>query len=451
MPTCTKSGPPIARVRSRGSANSPQEFRVLDYNASGQLTSNALSGYTSPIGEWTVMEDRVVPCYNERISRGEVLFNPMTKVRTSLESSSNGASLVSIPPAVAGAINTTTGDRLLILIGGKCDLNQVGPKLRAKSLNLPGLERAISVATTATYRPPSEASSLVTLAELHKTMRLVPDLLKNWSQLFQKLNRVSVATRTQTALQNSKSLSLSNLRALERTLTETWLAMRFGVRPLISDTLGVMKVLKKVYENSEKIRMTSRGQASLSDSLVENLVIDAGCTRNPVTCSTHSEYAVRAMQLWEFKLEALRDLGFSISSIPEAAIDLVRFSFVFNWVANVNDFFASLGSSMDPGVKSFGGCYVVRELSTSTWQSTGMSSLCNTWGVLQPQSGIVTATTETTRRIVGLPSPKLVVRGDWSRFLSDFRLLDAIALSRQQLRGRNVQVLANLSARTGHI
>jgi hypothetical protein len=39
---------------------------------------------------------------------------------------------------------------------------------------------------------------------------------------------------------------------------------------------------------------------------------------------------------------------------------------------------------------------------------------------------------------------KLVVRADPKKFTKDLRLLDAVALFRQQLRGRNVQALAKI-------
>lgn len=136
--------------------------------------------------------------------------------------------------------------------------------------------------------------------------------------------------------------------------------------------------------------------------------------------------------------------GLSLTQVPEAAIDLVTFSFVLNWVVNVNDFFAALGSFISPGTKSLGGCYVVERLNTSTWQCTGTTSTDPYYAVKRQTVGIITAVTEEKYRVVGLPAPKLVVRADPFRFLTDGRLVDAIALLRQQTRGRNVQLMRTL-------
>lgn len=439
-------GLPVPRIRSRGglTASLPIINTAVQGPSGGE--NFVKTWYTTRLGDTTVMADRVTPGFNRRRAEGEVLFNPMNSVRENLSFAGvAGWKIEQVEDNInKGQTYEVDSNWFLAVLGGLYATPQTGDMhLHAISLGDLPVDRAVLEAATQARRTPSDANLLVTLAELHKTMRLVPDLLNSWSSLFQKLNRAAVATRNKTAFQNAKGISASNLRALERHLTETWLAMRFGVRPLIMDTLGLLKAIKRVYTD-EPVRLTSRGQAHVESSSVVNGTGASPPIVDTYTSSTINTLSVRAMQLWEMKLTLANQSGLSITQVPEAAIDLVRFSFVLNWVVNVNDFFASLGSFLNPGMKDLGGCYVVNRLNTTTWQSTGTTSTNASYVVRRQTAGIITATTEAKYRVVGLPAPKLVVRADPSRFLTDFRLVDAIALLRQQTRGRNVRLMRTL-------
>lgn len=431
-----------SRLRSRGSFGLPTPITVWDVTPAGAIVNKSVVGYASPQGRMETMADVVTPGFTRAIAQGRVIFNPMNSTHQELSSASQGIRLrwKTAGPNY-GAKNESSGDVLLYLLGGRCIGTETSPRLRALALSSLPIDRAIREATTKAQRSPSEADFLVTLAEMDKTRRLVPDLLNNWSKLFTKLNRVSTASRYSTAFQNSKGLTASNLRALERTLTETWLAMRFGVRPLIMDTLGLLKTVSKLY-SAEPVRVTQRGKSYAEASDVSTLVAPSGVTRTAIVYTTQNIVSVRAMNLWEFKLDQLRDAGVSLAAIPEAAIDLVRFSFVVNWVINVNDFMASLGAAVDPGLRSLGGCYVVERVNTTTWQATGTTSADPNWEVERPCLGVMTATDTFKERIIGLPNPKLVVRAMPFKFLTDARLVDAVALLRQVTRGRNTRLLA---------
>lgn len=386
------------------------------------------------------MTDVVTKNFGARKSAGDLIFNPMQSLRNSFDGEGSSFAVKHINPGPSyGQMYTVNGNPLLYLVG-----QLSGGKPRGLS-SLP-VTRCQSEASTQGQRPPSEANFLVTLAEINKTARLVPDLMRNWSKLFSALNRDPKVSRYFTETTSARQLSASNLRALERSATETWLAMRFGVRPLIMDTLGVVKVLKKSYDELEAIRLTQRGSAEASESLVESPYVTYGVTRIDLVASHHNEVRCRAMSIWEVRMTALRDAGISLAAIPEAAIDLVRFSFVVNWVANVNDFFAALGALADPGLAPKGGCLVTTILQTSTWQSVSTTSTNPLYEVSTPCVGLVTASHVNTTRKVGLQHPKLVVRASPMKFLHDLRLVDALALTRQQLRGRNVRGMAKLSA-----
>lgn len=438
-----------ARVRTRDNLRAPGRFGTWA-SSPGTSWSDA-NLYLSPLGEQELMTDVVQANFKARISQGEVIFNPMQQTRIVTTSMSvSPITRVIQAGATFGKRYGYNGDYLLMKIGGSHTTAPGGIThgLIPKRLTTLPSDRAIAEASTKAIRPPSEASLLVTLAEMDKTRRLVPDLLHSWSSLFQRLNRDVRLSRYVTALQSAKRLSISNLKNLERSAVETWLAMRFGVRPLVMDTLGVLKAVNTAYDDANDVRLTSRGKSFVAESDVQNVKwFDGPSYYDEVTISRHHSLQVRAMSLWEVRMDLLRNAGVSPAAVPEALIDLVRFSFVLNWVINVNDFFAALGAMADPDLHNLGGCYVLTEEIQSVWQCTSSVYPSSVYVVERPCSGVVQSVLVEKRRVPAQLSKlmKLVVRADPKKFTRDFRLLDAVALFRQQLRGRNVRALAKLS------
>lgn len=435
---------PIPRFRTDGSLTKPQP--IIQVLTGQGHNESSVFGYASPRGLIRTMQDVITPDFKKRIALGEVIFNPMSTMRQELSSASQGPAIsgttMTLSSGFEGLVYTYNGDFLPYFVDSRCDAfsTEVPEKLIPPWLEKLPVDRAVAEATTKALRPPSKANLLVSLAELDKTYRLVPDLLHNWSNLFKKLNRVSVKTRHKSEMANAKGLSLSNLRALERSLTETWLAMRFGVRPLVMDTLGVIEAIKAEYD-AQSVRITQRGNSTATAYEEHIDTQNLGVLQIQTQVSTQNTVFVRAMSLWETRLEMIRNMGVSIANIPEAVVDLQRFSFVLNWVVNVNDFFASLGALADPGLRNLGGCYVLEQSRTRTWQVLTTNSISPYWAVTRPATGITTSTIVERSRMVGLMYPKLVVRANPSKFLTDLRLVDAVALLRQQTRGRNIAVL----------
>lgn len=437
-----------ARVRTRDNLQPPGRYGIWAQGPVANYSDQSL--YLSPLGEQEVMTDVVQAGFHARRASGEVMFNPMSQTRLAVTSSSVSPITRQIsPPNAIGQKYGYNGDYLLARVGGNhsTDPQRVTYGLIPQRLTTLPVDRAVAEACTKAIRPPSEASLLVSLAEMDKTRRLVPDLLRNWSTLFKRLNTDVKVTRHLTELQQAGRLSARNLKALERSATESWLAIRFGVRPLIMDTLGVLKAINGTYDSEEAIRLTSRGKAFVAESDVKNVEwYDGPSYRDYITISRHHSLSVRAMSLWEVRMDMLRNAGVSLAAVPEAAIDLVTFSFVLNWVVNVNDFFAALGALADPALQNLGGCYVVEETIQTIWQCTGSMYPSTLYVVERPCSGIVQATRVERRRTPAQLNKqmKLVVRADPMKFTRDLRLLDAVALLRQQLRGRNVRGLAKV-------
>jgi hypothetical protein len=135
--------------------------------------------------------------------------------------------------------------------------------------------------------------------------------------------------------------------------------------------------------------------------------------------------------------------------VPLAVVDLARFSFVLNWIVNVNEFALAVGALLQPGWERLGGCYVERRETTTVYQTTGPTY------VIPPHNSIYTpvrdfeamlvAGERTVRRVpVESKLPTLTLRADPLRWTRDLRLVDAALLLTQQLKGKGVRRMLTL-------
>lgn len=427
---------PRMRVDDQLGASAP----LWDIGAGPVNNYSVVSGYCPPQGIVRTMSDIVVPQFRRRSAEGEVFFNPMSSTRAEFTSNSDSGVVRQVTPAwAAGQTYRAGGDYLSYLLGGSSTpVSKIPEPVRLASLPV---DAAVIEACTKAAARPSDASLLVTIAETQKTLRMLPGALHSWRGFLQRLN--TVGPRNWDELGRN---TLRQLKAHERMLTEFWLQARFGLRPLVMDTLGALKAVQRVYDD-KLVRQTARGHATFS---VSDVVSDfyGGLQQRSYTRTTRNEVSVRAMSLWEGGLYLGDQLGLSARNVPEAVIDLTRFSFVVNWLVNVNDFARSLGSAFDSGFRTLGGCHVVTVSNSTVWQFTGSDTTSDpTYEVASDASGIATAVREERWRVPGLKAPKLALRADPYRFLTDLRLLDAATLLSQQLRRRNVRVLAGMSAK----
>lgn len=442
------------RIRTLGTLTLPKAWTEI-WSKTGLVVA---TGTGTRVGETQVMADRTVEKFRKKQADGQVFFNPMNKVRAVISDTTGGVTSRVVNTG-SSAYNTTYTDSPGIVpyvlksvgttISGTVPRVWYDDTIQPVRLATLPTARAISEACTKAGGLPSRANLLVTAAEYRQLLSLAPDLLGSWTRFFRRVNdqrsRVPVVRRSSSDVQKYQGgqAPVRFLRDQWREVVQFWLISRFGLRPLIMETMGVLQAIEKLHEQHD--RHTSRGVATAQESAAYAGVVRMGIGDWQFATSAHNEIRVRAMQLFEGQLTLAKDVGLAISSVPEAAIDLVRFSFVLNWVVNVNDFFRALGRFTDPSFKSLGSCYVVDETFSTVWQPTGVTSNNVSYAVEKQPSGLLSSTVQHRRRVVGITPPKLVVRSSPLRWTKDARLLDAVALLDVQLRGRNVRGLAGLS------
>lgn len=420
---------PYSRIRLRGAL--VKGAPLIDVASGPAANSTSVIGYGAAVGRSETMTDVVTPQFSAIMASGAVLFKPMTQALSEHQPSSTVVAVRQIAPAyMIGQTYTDSGDWVsYCMVGASPSANSIPGAMSPKSL-IPAstADRAISEACTKALKFPSEANLLVSLAELHKTMRLVPDLWTNWAQFFQSFNSKVGYAYGKHLQANPIRQSKANLLALQKIVDQTWLAVRFGVRPLIMDTLGVMRSMETSL-SPDPVRFPVRGSSAVSASEVTSWNYNVGITRNTIVSAHSHNLSVRAMSLLEIALDSYsRRIGTQLGNIPEAVIDLVSFSFVANWVITLNDYMSAIGRMAQPGMRTLGGCYVVTDQKSASHQITGCTCTNASFVLTSSPQGVNTVTVNSKYRAVGLRAPSLSIRADPFKFLTDLRLVDSIAL-----------------------
>jgi hypothetical protein len=412
---------------------------AISYPFTGQIRDSAI--------DYEIMNDYVVEDFKKLQSEGNVVFNSLDQRRIITTGGSQGGRVVVISGGATGTSYTCNGHWLSYLLRASSARKRIDHEgnLRAVLTGISDndMSRALAEASTKANGLPSDSQLLVTIAEFRQAVRLLPDILKSFNRMLTKIN--STYYRYSKGWVKGGAIA-SNLKAEADFLQDLWLATRYGIRPTLADAMGMYKAVQRL-RDIEIDRHTSRGVSSIDGSGSSTGLLSYGITRTPVLEQTSDTYTVRAMSIWAAKLALTDRLGLNLANVPLAVVDLIPFSFVLNWMVNINDFALAMGSAVQPGWEKLGGCWVGRRETSTLYQTTGPSTIVAgypQYAVDRSFEGNVVAIERHVRRIPGLPAPSITVRSQPFRWLTDARVIDAVLLSKQQMRGRGVSRLITL-------
>lgn len=441
--------PPTPRLREKAV---PANITSLDEWKTVLSPPSKTSNFHGSIREmgrqYFVMNDTIIPDFKKRQSDGEVFFNAMESVYQSNSGTSSGGRTDTITPQYQYDCVGPWPQYMLRTSGVRKRIDDEG-NIHAV---LDGLtnsvrSRALSEAQSQAASVPSDAQLLVSLAELMQTVRLLPDIILSWTSMLRKINNNYAKAARKNGWGGDRKTIANNLRNEFDFLSNLWLASRFGIRPSIGDALGVIKAVKRI-RDGDLCRITSRGNVSVDCSGHSDGLLSYGVSRTPIHEETSDQFTVRAMNLWTARLGVMDDLGVNLANVPLALVDLSKFSFVLNWMVNVNDFAAAIGAALQPGWNVLGGCVVTRRETSTVYTTTGATYiLAGYTGIYYPVRDFkcnLVAIERSVKRVPGASKPSLTVRADPWKWTRDFRLLDAAFLFKQQLGGRGVQRLLSI-------
>lgn len=244
-----------------------------------------------------------------------------------------------------------------------------------------------------------------TVSELGKTRHLLGDVARSMGRVLTKAEKLS------------KLGSASDV----------YLALRYGLGPLISDAENIVKSLDKTVGT---VRIKQKCERLLFREATAQLTWLHDYVKTTADAKTSERFFVKAITIDETDATRLSRAGFTIKGLVTLPWELTTLSFVADWFFNIGDYLGALAPAL--GWKQLGSCLSVEHEKKYTVTCTGTHEVAGTYAVLAPNTGtIVLETKEHWRQ--GTLSPGLVKKSDFGLFDGGLRDADAFTLLGQRV------------------
>lgn len=269
----------------------------------------------------------------------------------------------------------------------------------------------------------SDAANWENLAEVGKTVQMLRAPVQSFVKF---LNSDGAVRRYRRSLSGVGSLS----KDVGLTATNAWLAIRYGVMPVIRSVDDTLKQLRKRLKyGAEVTRQTTRYSHAISGAANSLIQMSDGTYISDIARRVSASHEVRAMSLDEVVWDVPTMLGLGSKDLLTLPWELIRLSFVADWFLNVGDYIGAVSQAMYP--KSLGQCYTIQS-TRSEYRETITHTIPTNYIINSYRRGWVREDTVWKTRYPGLRAPKIGVKANF-RFDDLTRIGDAFALVANQL------------------
>jgi len=217
------------------------------------------------------------------------------------------------------------------------------------------IDTLVDLALTKAYANLSDAEMLlgVTIAELHKTVRMITDTAGQACSLLQRETRVLRQLKAQ-GVNVERGSSIPHIRKLLRStipsvasLASKWLTIRYGWRPLVYEVIGGIEAFKAIGNKHLRSRIT--GSVLDGDDMSLTTTTDWFNTKivtNSVQAQAfvqHTRYnRASAGLIIQSKLDNIDTASIlGTNEMLASAWELIPYSFVIDWFLNTSDYVTS--------------------------------------------------------------------------------------------------------------
>jgi len=368
--------------------------------------NTATSTLPNHSGIFERISDVVTPNYFTRRRKGDIMMNPYTQSKRIVRSVGTGFHIKSKSQSCSSP---------LLYHEWKAEGNWFGSRIvtDASAVSVTPLISTNEVTDLLTQvstclenkRGRSSSNLWETVAELNQTRGLLGSLVKSFGQVLTRAGKV----------QKTKSAS------------DFYLALRYGLTPLISDTENVLKSLSKTIGRVRK-KSTCEDVIVRSASSTGSFSHDFVLTTYRV--ETKQRLYAKAVSIDELDASRLSHAGFTAKGLITLPWELTTLSFVVDWFVNVGDFLGAITPAF--GWHQLGSCIKVEDDREAQYTCLGTQEASGTYAVLAQNSGSVFIDHKTHWR-QGTLAPGIVIKANFGLLQGGQRDADAFFLLAQRL------------------
>lgn len=307
----------MSRTRSEGEMDYPLVATIDQLLCNG--SSAAPQSYLLPIkaGKTKTTVDVVIPRFHQRRTRGEIFNNPFQTV----EETASGFAGGELHAVRNGTCSGTNWKEQWHRSNDSTGYTDAFPSSEVWKSRINRAKTLAGTQAWANLADP-EVTGMVELAEMRKTLSLLRSPLRNLNSFLDEVR-------------NSRKYRRSRAPSLGKFLSDEWLRYRYGILPLART---VEDIYKSLIESKPSLRFTARGSYPIDEVVTD----ESGSTTYTWSVSSwdrnfsQSGY-VRSGILYEYVFTKVDRYGLSLRELPSTAWELVPFSFVVDWFANVGD------------------------------------------------------------------------------------------------------------------
>jgi hypothetical protein len=325
------------------------------------------------------MTDTVNPGFHRAKSQGHTFCNGFTSTKTVETTIASGEDVQTYLP-------TCSGGSVRKYSYGPFANNASGLDCDPNGIHSSNYNSAFSLASTAALANVEEpdVQGLVEAAEFSKTLRTVPDLVRNSKKQLAKLLK-------------SKSFRKSGKTLIDY-CSSSYLAGRYGITPVIYTVEGLGKALNRA--TSEPVRKTARASATIPSLVLESNDILPGSIQIHRTFYTSKTTRVRAGVLYEQRLD-FDAYGVRVQELPSAIWELTTLSFAADWLVNVGDYLRAITPKAGVKVLQTWAVTEVTEVKRAYYRTVANNTDPN-WSLVCGRSGTSNVVVTSKSRVCGI-------------------------------------------------
>lgn len=188
---------------------------------------------------------------------------------------------------------------------------------------------------------PTIVQGLVSLAELHKTVRLVKDLAGTLAKTGLAILRGGNPAEIKNLVLGLRRDQRGSARDIVEGVSSRYLQYRYGTRILIMEVQGVLKALNP--NRRTPMRATARGNESQTAISTADKVLSNIYSGNSTFRFTSGQtISARAYVLYQADLSYQLARDFGLYDIPGSLWDIVPYSFVVDWFIPIQNWLQAL-------------------------------------------------------------------------------------------------------------